>query len=539
MRQHIKSTFYYFTALLILLVSMPGSAVITPAYAAGTLTVLNTNDSGTGSLRQAILDAAAGDTITFDTSLSGATIRLQATTTDSLVVDKNLTIDGSALATPITISGDSDNNGAGDVRVFVISSGVTVTLKSLIITKGSIGSAGAGIYNNGTLTLMNCTVSNNVASDKGGGIYSLGTLTLSGSTVSNNMSNDNGGGIAAFFGALNVTNNSTISGNSGLTGGGIWVGLDTNPGDSTISNSTISNNTSLSDGGGIYDISRPLTITNSTLSGNSSTAGNGGAIYGNVTLTGSTLSGNSTPSGSGAGIYSGNSTITNSTLSGNIAAYDAGGIDSGSFSTVAILGSTLSGNQAGSNSYGGAIFNHNAATTTLTNSTLSGNKAGYGGGIENQSGGIVNLMSVTMSGNQATNTGGIGGLANLGELNFVNTIIANSTEGDCDYFGAATIPIRSAIIVQDGHCYSAAIDDVKLGPLANNGGPTKTHALLAGSPAIDAGDNSYCDDNPGANNLDQRGYARPVDGDAVPGAVCDIGAYELQLPPVYLPLVLR
>lgn len=66
-----------------------------------------------------------------------------------------------------------------------------------------------------------------------------------------------------------------------------------------------------------------------------------------------------------------------------------------------------------------------------------------------------------------------------------------------------------------------------LGPLADNGGPTQTHALLPGSPAIDYGDNSYCDDNPGANNLDQRGVIRPVDGDGVPGAVCDTGAFEL------------
>lgn len=96
MKQHIKSIFYC-TALLFLLVSMPGGAVITPAYAAGTLTVLNTNDSGPGSLCQAISDAAAGDTIIFQASLSGATIRLQQTVTDSLVVSKNLTIDGSAL----------------------------------------------------------------------------------------------------------------------------------------------------------------------------------------------------------------------------------------------------------------------------------------------------------------------------------------------------------------------------------------------------------------------------------------------------------
>jgi hypothetical protein len=107
MKQPISACLSY-AMLLMLLISVHGSATRTSAYPVGTLAVLNTNDSGAGSLRQAILDATAGDTIIFAPGLSGATIRLQQTLTDSLVINKNLTIDGSALASKIPISGDSD-----------------------------------------------------------------------------------------------------------------------------------------------------------------------------------------------------------------------------------------------------------------------------------------------------------------------------------------------------------------------------------------------------------------------------------------------
>lgn len=526
MRYHIKCTLLCIAILL----SVPvlSRAGITPAYAAGTLTVTNNNDNGPGSLRQAILDAAAGDTIIFDSSLSGATIRLKQTITDALIVDKNLTIDGSALASKITISGDSDNNGVGNVQVFAISA--TVTLKNLIITKGKFVAGGGGIFNGstGVLTLVNCVVSYNTSTnDRGGGIISYGSLTVIDSVISNNTTSiETGAGIAAFWGKLNVIN-STISDNlaQAESGGGIWIGPG-NTDETTITNSIITNNTALGQGGGIYREIGKLTIINSLISNNTSLADKGGGIYGSAIITNSTISSNRTPASSGAGIYTWNSTITNSTISNNIASGSAGGIYVHDTFTMTISGSTFSGNQAGPGGYGGAILNRPGSTTTIVNSTFSENSAGYGGGIWNTAAGTIHLNSVTMSGNQSPNVGGIGGLGNLGTLHFVNTIIANSTNGDCDSLGSATIPLRDNNIVQDGHCYSAAIGDVKLGPLASNGGPTKTHALLAGSPAIDAGNDAHCADTVRAHNVDQRGYFRPADGDAVPGAVCDIGAYE-------------
>ncbi len=245
-----------------------------------TVTKLADTDDGTCdsdcSLREAIATAVNGQNITFDSSLSGGTIHLAST----LNIVQNMTIDGSALASKITVSGDDA------VRVFYIHSGMTVTLDSLIITKGN-GTApntedntttgGGGIQNNSgntggvVLTVKNSIISDNSA-DNGGGIYNKdqSTMTITNSTISGNTATGNGGGIYS-DGKLTVTG-STISGNTttGGDGGGIRDGTDI-----SITNSTISGNSASGSGGGIYN-NGALTMTNSTLSGNSAGALGGG-----------------------------------------------------------------------------------------------------------------------------------------------------------------------------------------------------------------------------------------------------------------------
>ncbi len=149
--------------------------------------VTNSLNNGTGSLRQAILDSSSGDIITFDSSLSGVTITLSST----LTIGKNLTIDGSSLASPITISG---NNA---VRVLTVSSGTSVILSSLIISKGNDTSyyGGGGIYNQGNLTITDCIISGNSSEWDGAGIYNTGTLTTSDCTITGNHSGWDGAGI--------------------------------------------------------------------------------------------------------------------------------------------------------------------------------------------------------------------------------------------------------------------------------------------------------------------------------------------------------
>jgi hypothetical protein len=476
-----KPIFHIFI-LFALLASLLGNAIgITPAYAA-TLTVTNTNDSGAGSLRDIIASAGAGDTITFDSALSGGTIYLAST----LTLNQNVTIDGSALASKITISGDSDNDTTGDVRVLSVNSGVTATLDSLIITKGAAGGGdGGGIFTNGaTLTINNSTLSGNSAGSYGGGISNTGTLTINNSTLSGNSGGYGGGIHNALTGTLTITN-STLTGNSATSaGGGIHSG-----GVVTINNSTLSGNSTSSTGGSIYN-DGTLTVTDSTLSSNSASA-SGGGIYSNsgtLTVTDSTLSGNTTTLGSGAGIYNFGSTLT-------------------------VANSTFSGNSASGS--GGGVYNYPGNTLNITNSTFSGNSALYGGGIINY--GALMITNSTLSGNIATNNGG--GIYNdTAPLNYANTIIANSPSGG-DCYNLSSIGTNTNNLVEDTTCSATFSGDPNLGALADNGGSTQTLVLLTGSSAINAGDDTTCTNAP-VGNLDQRGVTRPV------GAHCDIGAVE-------------
>ena len=261
-----KSKFVQCVLAFMLMTGMLGLQPTRPVFAS-TLVVTNTNDSGAGSLRQAIAGASSGETITFDLSLSGQTITLAST----LTIDKNLTIDGSALAAKINVSGNDS------VQVFSIVSGVTTLFDSLIIRNGYTIVQGGGIYNEGTLTISNSKLLDNSSAIYGGAIISRGTLIISDSTLSGNSAHDYAG-VANWNGTLTITN-SEISGNSATRdGGGIH-----NAGVLTVTNSTFSGN-SASYGGGVYNEFGTMTITNSTFSGNSASLGGGIANYSDITL---------------------------------------------------------------------------------------------------------------------------------------------------------------------------------------------------------------------------------------------------------------
>ena len=272
---------------------------------------------------------------------------------------------------------------------------------------------------------------------------------------------------------------------------------------------------------------------------NGGTGGGGGGIFnvGTLTLTNSTVSGNNAGE-NGGGIYnSGTLTLTNSTVSGNNTGEDGGGISNANAGTVTLTNSTVSGNNAGDG--GGGI--RNSGTLTLTNSTVSGNNAGGdGGGIYDFSG-TANSFNSTITDNRSDadlNGTGIGGgvhNAAAATFTFQNTILAGNSETQrVGNFFVATTGECDGTIISSGNNLMENYDtsrctvtgnpllaDPKLGPLQNNGGPTQTHALLASSPAIDAGDPGGCRDNLGALlTTDQRGFPRPAVG-------CDIGAYEL------------
>jgi hypothetical protein len=333
---------------------------------ANIITVVNTNDSGPGSLRQALADAQDGDTINFDASLKRQTIAL---TSDELVIDKSITITGPGSDQLAVRTVDFQHT----FRIFHVMASPTVTIEELTIGP-SLYFYGCGIQNDqATLTINNCVVAGNAGLDSGAGISNGGTLTVNNSSITDNGLEYQGTGAGISSGGTLIINNSIISGN--LSGKG------------------------QTDGGGIYS-SGILEITNSTIDGNS-VGGPGGGIYntGNAIITSSTISGNSsgggypgpqTGPGFGGGIFNGGTlTISNSTVSANSALTInqepgcGGGI--GNNGSLQIANSTISANSA---TNGGAICN-DAAPLEIANSIL--NAGDVGENIFNDGGTITSL----------------------------------------------------------------------------------------------------------------------------------------------------
>jgi hypothetical protein len=269
-----------------------------------------------------------------------------------------------------------------------------------------------------------------------------------------------------------------------------------------------------------------LTIKNGLTS---STDPNGGGIanVGTLTLEKVTVSGNSA-TGNAGGIYNSTSatlTIDNSTFSTNSACAGCGGGGTYNQGIMTVTNSTFSGNKAGE---GAGIFNggSSGANLTITNSTFSGNGAtlgnfGRGGGIRNN-GGTLTITNSTFSGNSATANSG--GIYTNATATLRNTIVAgNTAPTGPDVFGTFNSQGNNLIgNTSDSSGWVASdLQNINplLGPLQNNGGPTNTHALWPGSPAIDRGANISCP------VLDQRAQQRK-DGDGNGSVVCDIGAYE-------------
>ena len=229
------------------------SLAVGPAFGA-TITVTNTNDSGSGSLRDAITSASPGDTIVFGVT---GTITLAS----PLGIPKSLTISGPG-ASSLAISG---NNA---VRVFEVGPGFTVTISGVTVRNGNTTGEfyGGAILNWGTLTLDHIVATGNFGSQ--GAILTIGQLTLTNSTLSGNTAFYYGGGIESCCSGPSTTvtvRNSTISGNTAnVFGGGIYNGGTT----MTVINSTIAGNSSGLDGGAIWN-GGALTLIFSTIWGNS------------------------------------------------------------------------------------------------------------------------------------------------------------------------------------------------------------------------------------------------------------------------------
>ena len=451
-----------------------------------TLLVLNSSDSGAGSLRQALADNVAlggNNTIAFSDSVTN-TITL---TNGELAVTTPVTILGPG-ASVLALSGNHSNRifhvlfGPAQISGLTIRDGLTVGTAGVPGQPGSDG-LGGGIFNQDTLTLSNCVVrSNSVVGGLGGnntslsagnggqgfggGIYSGGgLLLLQRCSFEGNTSTGGQGG------------NTTSGGNAGYAGNGFGGAIATVGGSNQIIACSLMNSLAKGGtggtassggagglggqghGGGLY-LDGEAIILNSTVSSNSATAGTGPAGNGN---------------GVGGGIYNiSDLALTNCTIANNIA-----------------TGSTLDS--------GGGI--HNDGTLVIFDSTVAGNQADYGGGLE----GFLTLGDSIVATNTA-NTFGSDGSGSVASSDY--NLIQNT----------------SGLTISGTTTHNITGQNPLLGPLQNNGGLTFTMALLSGSPAIDKGRNF-------GSTTDQRGRPRPYDlpsiANAAGGDGSDIGAFEV------------
>jgi hypothetical protein len=480
------------------------------------------------------IQAAVNDDATVGTTLTIA----PETFPENVEITRSITLIGAGPSLTIV-------DGQMTDTVFLISDGATVSISDLTIQNGDNSSEGAGGLTNesSTVTLTNLIIENNKALD-GAGIFNDGTMVISQTTVRFNAADEivagisicddcTGGGIYNMS-VMTITD-SFIYSNTAQFGGGIANNAASSFSATNIEvyeNEVVTkpSDPSPASGGGIEN-SGIMTLTSSIVRNNVAFIGGGIANGGTLTMMNSDAHDNM-GSQQGGGLYNSfNATIQTSNFYNNNAGSDGGGGISSESGTVLVEQTAVYNNSA-TGSGGGILHNVTIGVNSfiLRNSTVSGNStSGAGGGFRNAGVATTALENVTVVNNTATVNGRsidvIGG-----SLTIENSIFTNTTSPTC----SGSIGSLGYNIANDGSCSLTGTADLPntnplLGSLQNNGGSTLTHALLAGSPAIDSGNNSSCP------AVDQRGVARPFN------TICDRGAYEFDqvTQSLYLPVIIR
>ncbi len=497
------------------------------------------------------------------------------------------------------VGGGIATQNRGESTSVIISGGSTITNNQAgFVGAGLHHETSAG---NSTIEVVESTISGNSNLCCGGGINhearydGASTLNITNSTISNNSSMFFGGGLANYsydygIATANVSG-STINENGAIYGAGIGTsGYYYGNAHLNITNSTIiSGNTATGgQGGGVYTAAYNqstsiLTSTNSTISNNSAELGGGIVMLGadteliKSTLIDSVVSGN-TVTGAGGGLgtfaYEGATiefAMTNSVVQDNTASANGGGLFIFGNASDTVSGnidrSTVSGNTSGTN--GGGIDNYSRSSgeisLTVSNSTISGNQAdrnsgGVGSYSESDGKNLIEIINSTITNNTADNDndgdGDGGGIYAKDPLTVTNSIVAGNFDTPSNAGGGTIHPDGHNNVIGDANNLVSNItgisgslgsgsdivdSDLGLEALANNGGtvtasgvPPFTHAVLQTSPAFNAGDNTICAVAP-INATDQRGETRPGTG----GDTCEIGAYEYQVPFIFMPAVYK
>jgi len=527
--------------------ALAGLAIANPA-ASATRTVCASGCSHT--TIQAAVDAAnPGDLVLVTDAYH---------TEADIVVGTSLELAGAGTPPPI-VQAAATPMTAG-LRVITILPNTIVTIRDLVLRHGEdLQNWGGAIRNQGILTLRRVEVTDSWSGYNGGGVGSYGPLVIEDSVIARNEA-FNGGGVYCHIGegcsSLEI-HGSMFESNLSVVGGGVYSASTT-----VITTSELRGNLAAStEGGGAIRTTGELVILDSDLIDNSAGNGGGLATTGWLTMAGCTVTGNTSNNEGGGLFLDGQSAWIDTTLFDANQAVRGGGVEDEAAQTTirrsTFRDNSASGDGGGLRTYGAvvdsSVFHGNTTAargggiySTGTgvvprDSTVSGNQADdRGGGIYCNGG--AELANVTITDNDAdpAGTGGVNGggvyAGSGGPVGLRNSIIAGNRDGG--NFPTNRAPDCAGELVNHGWSSIANLGlsgfapacvvtgatpdigaDPGLAPLADNGGPTLTHALLVASPNIDTGDPAGClDENGDPVDADQRGSGRV--------ATCDRGAYE-------------